>query len=109
MLKNFFYWEIFLFTTTDWNWASFVIIGLLLGIFLRNFAVRRKSEFKDTLTGLVIIWFFLHVISYIVVTVGTPRFHILVMSMLSALAPVFTFALISFLLVHILKKVKDDE
>lgn len=108
MLKNFLHWDILIFTTTDWSVAGFVVIGLLLGMFIRLYAVRRKSEFKDTFTGLCIIWLGLHICSYLVFAIGLRNMAILLLSAIASLSPVSTFMVIGFLLTHIYKKVKDD-
>lgn len=108
MLAKFFYGDIIIFTTTDWSWAGFALIGLLLGLFLRLYAVRRKSEFKGTFTGLVIIWFVLHISSYISETGTAAGLPILLLSAVASLSPVSTFMIIGFLLTHMVKKVKDE-
>lgn len=104
MLAKFFSWEIFLFTTTNYFHAGLVIVGLLVGVVLRNFAVRRRDEFRDVLVGLFVIWLGFHIINYFAQT----RVNMIVLSMLSCLAPVSTFAIISFLLVHTVKILKGD-
>ena len=107
MLKNFLHWEILLFTTSDWSWTGFILVGLLLGVFIRLFAVRRKSEFKGVFTGISCIWLLLHIISMIFVASGITGLATLLMSALSALAPVSTFVVFGFLLTHMVKSVKD--
>jgi len=108
VLKNFLHWEILLFTTSDWSWTGFILVGLLLGVFIRLFAVRRKSEFKGVFTGICCIWFGLHIINLLFVTNGITGLATLLMSALSALAPVSTFMVFGFLLTHMVKSVKDE-
>ncbi len=108
MLAKFFHWDIIIFTTTDWSWAGFVLIGLLLGLFLRLFAVRRKSEFRGTFTGLAIVWSGLHICSYISAAQKAAGLPTLLLSVVASLSPVSTFTLIGFLLMHLVKKVKDE-
>ena len=109
MLEKFLHWDILIFTTPDWSVAGFVLVGLLLGLFLCLYAVRRKSEFKDTLIGLIIIWFGLHICSYLFFTRGPTSLTTLFLSALSSLSPVSTFMVIGFILTHMIKKVKDDD
>ena len=107
MLKLFLHWEILMFTTTDWSWAGFVLIGLVLGRFLRLFAVRRKSEYKETLAGLCVIWLTLHIINLAFMLKDPSGFPTLLLSMLSSFAPVATFTVIGFLLTDVIKRLKD--
>ncbi|MBR5805511.1 MAG: hypothetical protein IKY30_01905 [Oscillospiraceae bacterium] len=107
MLKLFLHWEILMFTTTDWSWAGFVRIGLVLGRFLRLFAVRRKSEYKETLAGICVIWRALHIINLVFMLKDPSGFPTLLLSMLSSFAPVATFTVIGFLLTDVIKRLKD--
>lgn len=107
MLKLFLHWEILMFTTTDWSWAGFVLIGLVLGRFLRLFAVRRKSEYKETLMGICVIWLALHIINLAFMLKDPSGFPTLLLSMLSSFAPMATFTAIGFLLTDVIKRLKD--
>ena len=107
MLKLFLHWEILMFTTTDWSWAGFVLIGLVLGRFLRLFAVRRKSEYKETLVGICVILLTLHIINLAFMLKDPSGFPTLLLSMLSSFAPVATFTVIGFLLTDVIKRLKD--
>lgn len=107
MMKLFLHWEILMFTTTDWSWAGFILIGLVLGRFLRRFAVRRKSEYKETLMGICIIWLVLHIINFTFMLKDPAGLTTLILSMLSAFAPVSTFMGIGFLLTDITKRLKE--
>ena len=106
MLQRMFYMEISMFQNFDLSWLIIAIMGISAGIILRIVAVKRQQDFKDSTIAVVIMCLLMHAPNFMSpMESGTRKF--LTLSIVATLAPVTTFMVVGFLLMHLSKKCTD--
>ena len=100
MLQRIFSMEIALFQNMR-AWIGVIILGLLVGLFVRLLAVRRKKDFGDAVGAVALIWLLIHAANVVVYPVGTIYTPITAMSIVAVLGPITTFMVLGFLVTHL--------